>query len=429
MQLLARLERRLPFLTGGVRSLPVRQQTLRATIAWSWELLSATEQVLFRRLAVFAGGFTLEAAEAVCNADGELDVLEGLAGLVDQSLVRQIGAPGEPRFTLLATLQEFALEQLETSGEDGALRRGHATYYCAVAERAEVAWWQSGRMRQDLFRPLDPEQDNLRAALTWALAEQSTARNNARAAMHFLDRSRPDPGQVREALACVVDDADRAGEILDRVRDHIKKAPPRKERVDLNQAITDVIALAQGAIIKNEVSIQTGIAEGLPHVEADRVQVQQVLLNLILNAVEAMTAVKKGARELSISTEQHRAGSVLVAVSDSGPGIDPKHLDRVFDAFYTTKSSGVGMGLSICRSIIDAHGGRLWADANAPRGAVFQFTLPSAGEGTHKFFACSPTREPHEDTVSDAAHQPAYESNKRPHRSGRGRVHRRRGGR
>ena len=227
----------------------------------------------------------------------------------------------------------------------------------------------------------------LAASLAHEIAQPiATARNNARAAMHFLDRSRPDPGQVREALACVVDDADRAGEILDRIRDHIKKAPPRKERVDLNQAITDVIALAQGAIIKNEVSIQTGIAEGLPHVEADRVQVQQVLLNLILNAVEAMTAVKKGARELSISTEQHQAGSVLVAVSDSGPGIDPKHLDRVFDAFYTTKSTGVGMGLSICRSIIHAHGGRLWASANVPRGAILQFTLPSAvNELTNSF--------------------------------------------
>jgi len=110
----------------------------------------------------------------------------------------------------------------------------------------------------------------------------------------------------------------------------------------------------------------------------DRVQVQQVILNLILNAVEAISLVKKGARELAIITEQQKAGSVLVAVRDSGPGIDPEHLDRIFDAFYTTKSRGVGMGLSICRSIIHAHGGRLWADANEPRGALFQFTLPIA---------------------------------------------------
>ena len=221
----------------------------------------------------------------------------------------------------------------------------------------------------------------LAASLAHEIAQPiATARNNVRAAMHFLDRSAPDLGQVREALACAVDDADRAGEILDRIRDHIKKAPPRKERVDINQAINDVIALAQDAIIKNGVSLQTRLTERLPDVQVDCVQLQQVVLNLILNAVEAMSSVKKGARELSISTEQHHAGGVLVAVRDSGPGIDPEHLDRVFDAFYTTKSSGVGMGLSICQSIINAHGGRLWADVNEPRGAVFQFTLPSAGK-------------------------------------------------
>jgi signal transduction histidine kinase len=219
----------------------------------------------------------------------------------------------------------------------------------------------------------------LAASLAHEIAQPiATARNNARAAMNFLDRSTPDPDQVREALACIVDDADRAGDILDRIQDHIKKAPPRKECVDLNHAITDVIALAHGAIVKNGVSIQTRLTEGLSDVHADRVQLQQVVLNLILNAVESMGSIEGGVRELSITTKQQEAGGVLLAVRDSGPGIDPELLDRVFDAFYTTKSTGVGMGLSICRSIIDAHGGRLWADANEPRGAVFQFTLPGA---------------------------------------------------
>jgi PAS domain S-box-containing protein len=218
----------------------------------------------------------------------------------------------------------------------------------------------------------------LAASLAHEIAQPiATARNNARAAMHFLERSPPDLGQVREAQICVVDDADRAGNILDRIRDHIKKAPPRKERVDLNQAVTDVIALAQGAIVKNGISIQTHFTEGLSDIQVDRVQLQQVVLNLILNAVEAMGSIEGGVRELSITTQQHEAGGVLVAVRDSGPGIDPEHLDHIFDAFHTTKSSGVGMGLSICRSIIDAHGGRLWAHANEPRGAVFQFTFPS----------------------------------------------------
>jgi signal transduction histidine kinase len=133
--------------------------------------------------------------------------------------------------------------------------------------------------------------------------------------------------------------------------------------------------LARSVIIRTGASVQTRLTDGLRPVHGDRVQLQQVVLNLILNAVEAMGSVEAGARELLISTEQDHTG-VLVGVRDSGPGIDPTHLERVFEAFYTTKSSGVGMGLSICRSIIDAHGGRLWAEANEPRGAVFQFTLP-----------------------------------------------------
>jgi len=204
----------------------------------------------------------------------------------------------------------------------------------------------------------------------------ASARNNARAAQNFLDMQPAELGEVREALACVVGDVDRAGDIIDRIRGHMKKAPPRMERFDLNAAIDEVIVLARSVIMRNEVSVNTRLAAGFVPVQGDRVQLQQVVLNLILNAVEAMGSVEAGTRELLISTEQEQTG-VLVAVSDSGPGIDPTHTERVFEAFYTTKSGGTGMGLSICRSIIDAHGGRLWVEANEPRGAVFQFTLPA----------------------------------------------------
>ncbi|WP_420737739.1 AAA family ATPase [Bradyrhizobium japonicum] len=205
----------------------------------------------------------------------------------------------------------------------------------------------------------------------------ASARNNARAAQNFMKMQPPDLDEVKEALACVVGDTDRARDIIDRIRDHIKKAPPRKERFDLNAAVDEVIVLARSLTNRNGVSVHTRLSSGSDPVLGDRVQLQQVLLNLILNAAEAMGSVEEGARDLLISTEQEQTG-VRVAVRDSGPGIDPAHLDRVFDAFYTTKSSGTGMGLSICRSIIDAHGGKLWAEANEPRGAVFQFTLPGA---------------------------------------------------
>ncbi|WP_244485172.1 sensor histidine kinase [Bradyrhizobium tropiciagri] len=205
----------------------------------------------------------------------------------------------------------------------------------------------------------------------------ATARNNARTGMRLLELNPPNLGEVREAIACVVRDADRARDIVVRMRDHVRKAPPRKERFDLNTAINEVLVLAQSVTQRNGVSIQTRLADGLLPALGDRIQLQQVLLNLILNATEAMGSVEEEGRQLVISTEQHQAGA-LVAVRDFGPGIDPAHLDRVFDAFYTTKSSGTGMGLSICRSIINAHGGKLWAEANEPRGALFQFTVPGA---------------------------------------------------
>jgi PAS domain S-box-containing protein len=218
----------------------------------------------------------------------------------------------------------------------------------------------------------------LAASLSHEIAQPiASARNNARAAQNFLKMQPPDLGEVREALSCVVGDADRAGEIIDRIREQIKKTPPRKECFDLNAVIKEVIVLARNVTLRNGVSVQTRLAEGLFSVLGDRVQLQQVLLNLILNAAEAMGSMDEGVRELLISSEEDGAG-VVVAVRDSGPGIDPEHLDRVFDAFYTTKPSGTGMGLAICRSIIHAHGGRLWADMNKPRGAVFQFTLPGA---------------------------------------------------
>src|SRR5262249_15927453 len=216
----------------------------------------------------------------------------------------------------------------------------------------------------------------LAASLSHEITQpMASARNNPRAALNFLDRQPPDLSEVREALGCVVSDADRAGDIIGRIRDQMKKAPLQKKHFDLNAAIKEVMVLARSAVIKNGVSVQTWLADGLPSVHGDRVQLQHVVLNLTLNAIEAMSSVETGSRELLISTRQDQT-CVLVAVGDSGPGLDPRHGERIFEAFYTTKSSGTGMGLSICRSIIDAHGGRLWAEANEPRGAVFRFTLP-----------------------------------------------------
>ena len=219
--------------------------------------------------------------------------------------------------------------------------------------------------------------------LTASIAHEVTqplacARNNARAALNFLDKQPPDLDGVREALGCIVGDTDRAGNIIDRIRDHIKKAPPQNHRFDLNETINDAIEITRSTIDGHKVSLHTHFAEELPTVQGDRVQLQQVLLNVVLNAVEAMDAIEAEARELSISAEQTETKGALVTVRDSGPGIESENLERVFEAFYTTKRKGMGMGLAICRSIIEAHGGRLWAEANKTRGAVFRFTLPNA---------------------------------------------------
>jgi PAS domain S-box-containing protein len=200
---------------------------------------------------------------------------------------------------------------------------------------------------------------------------------NAEAALRFLDRHPPDLEEVREGLVNIVKDGNRAGDVIGRIRELIKKAPPRKDWVDINEAIDEVIELTRGEAMKSGASVQTALGEGLPLIEGDRVQLQQVALNLVMNAIQAMSADAEGPRELTITTAQAEPNEVLVAVKDTGPGLAPSSLEHLFAPFYTTKPDGLGMGLSICRSIIEAHRGRLWVTANLPRGAIFHFTVPT----------------------------------------------------
>ena len=200
---------------------------------------------------------------------------------------------------------------------------------------------------------------------------------NAEAALRFLNARQPDLDEVRDALGCIVRDGERAGDVLGRIRALIKGAPPLKEHVQIDVAIREVIELTRSEAMKNGVLVQTELVEDLPPVQGDRVELQQVILNLILNAIEAMSGTNEGPRKLLITTERAEPGDVLVAVRDSGPGLAPGALENLFKAFHTTKPNGLGLGLSISRSIVEAHDGRLWASPNAPRGAVFQFTLPA----------------------------------------------------
>jgi PAS domain S-box-containing protein len=276
--------------------------------------------------------------------------------------IKHIETIGRPAFSASGELVEIVTTQIDVTER----KRAREEHKRLLQLEADFAHMNRVSMLGELAASLSHE----------IMQPIASARNNARAAQKFLEMEPPDLGEVREAVASFVSDTDRTGKIIARIREQIKKAPPRKERFDLNAAIDEVIILARSATNRHGILVEMRLADGLSLVAGDRVQLQQVLLNLILNAVEAMGSVEAGARELLISTEQDRTG-VLVAVRDSGPGIDATHLKRVFEAFYTTKPGGTGMGLSICRSIIKAHGGRLWATGCEPRGALFKFTIPA----------------------------------------------------
>jgi len=199
---------------------------------------------------------------------------------------------------------------------------------------------------------------------------------NAGTAARWLARVPPNLEKVGQLINYIAGDGKRAADIVSGIRDLVKKAPSQKSDLAINEVVVETIALTRGDWAKNRVLVRTELTEDLPIVQGDRVQIQQVILNLVMNAIEAMSEIREGEHELLISTGRVDSGAVLAAVSDSGPGLPQAGAEQVFDAFYTTKPAGLGMGLSICRSIVEAHGGRLWAEPNKPRGTVFRFTVP-----------------------------------------------------
>jgi signal transduction histidine kinase len=198
---------------------------------------------------------------------------------------------------------------------------------------------------------------------------------NANASLRWLDHDPPDLGETRDAIRRIIRDGGRGSDVIARIRGQLKKEPALRERLDLNEVVRETIALAWADL--QGVAVQTDLAPGLALVSADRIQLQQVLLNLAMNAIDAMKPVTDQARVLRIRTSDHAGPSILVAVQDSGIGLDPVRIEQLFETFYTTKPDGLGLGLSICRSIVEGYGGRLWAEPNPGPGATFQFTLPS----------------------------------------------------
>ena len=269
--------------------------------------------------------------------------------------IKHVHIVGRPAFDEVGNLEEFAGAVMDVTERHRAEEERQAI---AHANRIATMGQLTASIAHEVNQPIA-------AAVT-----------NAEAALHWVDMKPPDLHEVRAALGRVVRDGTRAGKVISGIRALIAKAPQGKDRLDINNIILEVIALTRSEIRRNGVTLRTQFAPDLPLVHGDRVQLQQVMLNLILNAVEALSEIREGSRDLLISSEDGGADRVHVAVQDSGPGLNSQTVDRLFDAFYTTKPKGMGMGLTICRSIIEAHGGRLWATANKSRGAVFQFTLP-----------------------------------------------------
>jgi signal transduction histidine kinase len=276
----------------------------------------------------------------------------------------------------------FVLDLSEQKRAEEALRRSQAHLAEAQAELAHVTRVTAlGEMTASIAHEINQP---LAAVVT-----------NANASLRWLSGDPPNLAEASEATRRIIRDGKRASDVISRMRALFKKASTAKERLDVNRVIEEVVIFAQSEVQRNRISLQTQLANDLPLIMGDRVQLQQVILNLTINAIEAIIAAGEGARELRVSSHKvteilgesgksrfadkgfdHQGTHVLIAVRDSGQGLDPNSLGRLFDPFYTTKPQGLGIGLAISRSIVEAHEGRLWATANTPRGAAFQFTLP-----------------------------------------------------
>jgi C4-dicarboxylate-specific signal transduction histidine kinase len=270
----------------------------------------------------------------------------------------EIRQPDQDLLHMMATIGSQIGQFIERKRAEEALH--HAQAELAHMTRVAMLGELTASIAHEINQPLGALVNNASACVRWLAAQNLE--------------------EARQSAALVIADGHRAAEIIRRIRDLAKKAPLQKEWLDLNATIRDVIALARSEVHRNGVVVETHLAGDVPLILGDRVQLQQVLLNLLMNAIEAVSGLGAEPRALWVSSERVAATEVVVAVRDSGPGFDPQHLDRLFDAFYTTKPHGLGLGLAISRRIIEAHGGRLWATANAPHGAVLQFTLPIGSE-------------------------------------------------
>jgi signal transduction histidine kinase len=345
---------------------------------------------------ILFGCFRLAVAEGLLEQSGNPVKLSGRALDTLIALVEDVGKIVDERDTYLGNVRSALEWAFFERGDDaeatglgaagGALAKGIKVAEELVdlqnkLERVEAALHEAERRCLDAQMQLAhvnriATMGQLAASIVHEINQPIGAGLvNAETALRWLAASPPKVESARQSIDRVIADGKRAADIVGRIHDLAKKAPAKRESMEINDVVLEVIGLIGSEMLKNGISMQTRLTDCLPSIWGDRVQLQQVILNLIMNAIEAMSEVAEGSRELLITTGNAETGGVLVAVSDSGAGLPQAGLDRIFQAFYTTKPGGLGIGLSICRSIIEAHGGRLWAVPNEPRGAVFRFAL------------------------------------------------------
>ena len=338
----------------------IRESTFRPGIGLPGRVWSSREPAFIADV-VHDANFPrapIAAREMLHAAFGVPILLGGEVLGVMEFFSHEIRQPDRDLLDMMATIGSQIGQFIERKRAEDALH--HAQAELAHVTRVATLGELTASIAHEISQPLAAVVSDANACLHWLAAQNLE--------------------EARQCAEFVIADGHRAGDIISRIRALVKKAPSRKDWVDVNATILEVIALARSEVTSHGVSLQTRLGDDVPLILGDRIQLQQVILNLMINAIEAMSGISDAPRELIVGSAKDASPRVLVAVRDSGPGLNPGSLDRLFHAFYTTKPQGMGMGLAISRSIVEAHGGRLWATANVPHGAVFQFTLPIEGE-------------------------------------------------
>lgn len=341
------------------------------------ELTRVDTQAAFCEL-VEQGGFDL------ILADCTLPSFDGFSALRLAAERR----PDVPFIFLSGTLdEEVAIESLKIGATDYVFKTKMSRIVPSVRRALREAEERARRAQAEkALRATQLELAHVARVMTMGEMAASIAHElsqplaaviiNGKACLRWLSGEHPNLGEARASVEGIVRDATRAGEVIAGIRALTRKAATEKERLDLNETIEQVVVLVRAELHKHRVVLHTQLGRDLPPVLGDRIELQQLLLNLFINAAEAMSAVAERPRELVVATADLDPAQVIVSVRDTGPGLDPRIGDHIFDAFYTTKPGGMGMGLSICRSIVQNHGGRLWAEANDGPGTTFRFTVP-----------------------------------------------------